>query len=146
MNKFTFHYVNDVYWVTIPIYMYVCMYVCIHLSNGALFGECISRKKLLSFFISKLMEFSFKNWNSRGLEWWYCSDEAGRYIDHVFKLKRTLYGLKQAPRTWYERLSKFVLEKGFTRGKIDTTLLIKRKMHDILLVQILCRWYNLWFY
>ena len=46
--------------------MYVCMYVCcvfvcIHLSNGALFGEYISRKKLLSFFISKLMEFSFKN-------------------------------------------------------------------------------------
>jgi len=53
-----------------------------------------------------------------------------------FKLKKTLYGLKQAPRAWYERLSKFLLEKGFTRGKVDTTLFIKRKMHDILVVQI----------
>ena len=26
------------------------------------------------------MEFSFKNWNLRGLEWWYCSNEVGRYI------------------------------------------------------------------
>ena len=70
------------YYTYIYIYIYVCMYVCIHLSNDALFGECISRKKLLSFFISKLMEFSFKNWNSRVLEWWYHSDKAGRYIYH----------------------------------------------------------------
>ena len=35
--------------------------------------------------------------------------------NHVFKLKKALYGLKQAPRAWYERLSKFLLEKGFTR-------------------------------
>jgi len=56
--------------------------------------------------------------------------------NHVFKLKKALYGLKQAPRAWYERLSRFLLEKGFTRGKVDTTLFIKRKMHDILLVQI----------
>ena len=76
-NKFTFHYVNGVYWVTIPIYM------CIHLSNDVLFGECISRKKnLRSFFISKLMKFSFKYWNSRGLEWWYRSDEAGHYMGY----------------------------------------------------------------
>ena len=52
-------------------------------------------------------------------------------LNHVFKLKKTLYGLKQAPRDWYEQLSKFLLEKGFTRGKVDTTLFIKRKMHDI---------------
>jgi len=50
--------------------------------------------------------------------------------------KKALYGLKQAPRAWYEQLSKFILEKGFTRGKVDTTLFIKTKMHDILLVQI----------
>ena len=56
--------------------------------------------------------------------------------NHVFKLKRALYDLKQAPRAWYERLSKFLLEKGFTRGNVDTTLFIKRKSHDILLVQI----------
>ena len=33
-------------------------------------------------------------------------------------------------------MSKFLLEKGFSRGKVDTTLFIKRKLNDILLVQI----------
>ena len=58
------------------------------------------------------------------------------YPNHVFKLKKALYGLKQAPRAWYERLSKFLLEKGFQRGKVDTTLFIKHKNNSILLVQI----------
>jgi len=62
--------------------------------------------------------------------------ENSSMLNHVFKLKNALYGLKQAPRAWYERLSKFLLEKGFTRGKGDTTLFIKRKRNDILLVQI----------
>ena len=35
------------------------------------------------FFISKLSEFSFKIWNNRNLEWWYRSDEAGRYISGI---------------------------------------------------------------
>ena len=56
--------------------------------------------------------------------------------NHVFKLKKALCGLKQAPRAWYKRLSKFLLEKNFSRGKVDTTLFIKRKLNDILLVQI----------
>ena len=47
-----------------------------------------------------------------------------------------MYGLKQAPRAWYERLSKFLLENSFNRGKIDTTLFIKTKGKDMLLVQI----------
>jgi len=51
-------------------------------------------------------------------------------------LKKALYGLKQAPRAWYERLSKFLLEKDFSRGKVDTTLFIKKKLNDILLFQI----------
>ncbi|WJZ90781.1 hypothetical protein VitviT2T_009904 [Vitis vinifera] len=55
---------------------------------------------------------------------------------HVFKLKKALYGLKQAPRSWYEILSKFLLKKGFKIGKIDTTLFIKIKENDMLLVQI----------
>ena len=56
--------------------------------------------------------------------------------NHVYKLQKALYGLKQAPRAWYERLSNFLLEKEFSRGKVDTTLFIKRKHNDILLVQI----------
>jgi len=55
---------------------------------------------------------------------------------HVFKLKKVLYGLKQTPKAWYERLSKFLLEKDFSRGKVDTTLFIKKKLNDILLVQL----------
>ena len=56
--------------------------------------------------------------------------------NHVFKLKKALYGLKQAPRAWYERLSTFLIEKGFERGKVDTTLFIKKDSKDILLVEI----------
>jgi len=44
--------------------------------------------------------------------------------DHVYKLRKVLYGLKQTPRAWYERLSKFLIENGFTRGKVDTTLFV----------------------
>ena len=62
--------------------------------------------------------------------------EDSQKLDHVYRLKKALYGLKQAPRAWYERLSKFLLEKNFTRGKVDTTLFIKKKDNDILLVQI----------
>ena len=56
--------------------------------------------------------------------------------NHVFKLKKALYGLKQSPRAWYERLSKYLLEKGFTRVKVDTILFIKIKFQDILFGQI----------
>ena len=44
------------------------------------------------------------------------------FPNRVFKLKRALYGLKQAPRAWYYRLSKFLLEQGYSRRKLDTTL------------------------
>ena len=43
--------------------------------------------------------------------------------NHVFKLTKALYDLKQAPRVWYDRLRTFLIENGFSRGKIDTTLL-----------------------
>ena len=56
--------------------------------------------------------------------------------DYVFKLKKSLYGLKQAPRAWYDRLSSFLLENDFTRGKVDTTLFCNAFKNDILIVQI----------
>ena len=46
--------------------------------------------------------------------------------DHVYKLHKALYGLKQAPRAWYKCLTKFLIEKGFEIGKIDSTLFTKR--------------------
>ena len=56
--------------------------------------------------------------------------------NHVFKLKKALYGLKQAPRAWYERLSSFLIENGFSRGKVDTTLFRKLQKDNLLIVQI----------
>ena len=46
--------------------------------------------------------------------------------NHVFKLKKILYDLKQAPRAWYDRLSSFLLDKGYLRGKVNQTLFIKK--------------------
>ena len=51
--------------------------------------------------------------------------ESFEFANHVFKLFKALYGLKQAQKAWYERLSNFLLEKGFSKGKVDTTLFIK---------------------
>jgi len=55
------------------------------------------------------------------------SFENSEFPNHVFKLDKVLYGLKQAPRAWYERLSNFLLENGFRRGKVDNTLFLKTK-------------------
>ncbi|KAJ9542664.1 hypothetical protein OSB04_029170 [Centaurea solstitialis] len=59
-----------------------------------------------------------------------------KFPDHVYKLNKALYGLKQAPRACYDTLSTFLLSKGFVRGKIDSTLFLKKYPKHILLVQI----------
>ena len=51
--------------------------------------------------------------------------ENNKFPNHIFQLDKALYGLKQAPRAWYERLSNFLLENGFRRGKVDNTLFLK---------------------
>ncbi|KAI4387126.1 hypothetical protein MLD38_004980 [Melastoma candidum] len=56
--------------------------------------------------------------------------------DHVYKLDKALYGLKQAPRAWYERLSQFLIEKGYRKGKVDITLFLKKHGTELLIVQI----------
>jgi hypothetical protein len=58
------------------------------------------------------------------------------YPQHVYKLKKALYGLKQAPRAWYERLTTYLMEKGFTRGQLDQTLFIKNQGNHKLIAQI----------
>lgn len=59
-----------------------------------------------------------------------------KHPNHVYKLKKSLYVLKQAPRAWYDRLSNFLCEHGFEKGKVDTTLFIKRINHHTISVQI----------
>ena len=48
--------------------------------------------------------------------------------DHVLRLKKTLYGSKQAPRAWYNRLTQYLLDRGFKRGYADRTLFVKNML------------------
>nr|GFA17655.1 hypothetical protein [Tanacetum cinerariifolium] len=56
------------------------------------------------------------------------------YPSHVYKLKKALYGLKQVPRAWYDELSTFLLQNGFSKGTIDPTLFTRCFDDDILVV------------
>nr|GEW94336.1 retrovirus-related Pol polyprotein from transposon TNT 1-94 [Tanacetum cinerariifolium] len=58
------------------------------------------------------------------------------YPSHVYKLKKVMYGLKQAPRAWYDELSTFLLQNGFSKGTIDPTLFTRRFDDEILVVQV----------
>jgi hypothetical protein len=41
-------------------------------------------------------------------------------------LKKALYKLKQKPRVWYERLTKFLLKRGYKRKGTDKTMYVKK--------------------
>nr|GEW92592.1 hypothetical protein [Tanacetum cinerariifolium] len=56
-----------------------------------------------------------------------------QYPDHVYALDKALYGLKQAHWAWYDVLSQFLIDSGFQKGSIDTTLFIKKKGKHIML-------------
>ena len=62
--------------------------------------------------------------------------EDPHFPNHVYKLKKALYGLKQAPRAWYERLTTFLVEKGYKREGVDKTLFIKSFKSGITIAQI----------
>ncbi|RDX67969.1 Retrovirus-related Pol polyprotein, partial [Mucuna pruriens] len=57
--------------------------------------------------------------------------------DHVFKLKRSLYGLMQAYHVWYDRLVRFLISNGFSRGKVNTTLFRKKKSNKDFIMLII---------
>nr|GEZ32870.1 hypothetical protein [Tanacetum cinerariifolium] len=59
-----------------------------------------------------------------------------QYPYHVYALDKPLYGLKQAHKAWYDVLSQFLIDSGFQKGSIDTTLFIKKKGQHIILIQI----------
>nr|GEZ21760.1 hypothetical protein [Tanacetum cinerariifolium] len=59
-----------------------------------------------------------------------------KYPDHVYAIDKALYGLKQEPRAWYDVLLQFLIDSGFQKGLIDTTLFIKKKVKHIMLIQI----------
>lgn len=62
--------------------------------------------------------------------------EDPHHPDHVFKLKKALYSLKQEPRAWYDRLSKYLVSKGYERGKLDKTLFVKTKKNKFMIAQV----------
>ena len=51
---------------------------------------------------------------------------------YLYKLKKALYGLKQAPKAWYERLSDYLVKKGYSRGGADLTFSIKKSNNDVI--------------
>nr|GFC19769.1 hypothetical protein [Tanacetum cinerariifolium] len=55
---------------------------------------------------------------------------------HVYRLKKALYGLKQPPQAWYDTLSRFLLDKKFSKGAVDPTLFTRKTGKHIILVQI----------
>ena len=59
-----------------------------------------------------------------------------KYPNHAYRLRKALYGLKQAPRAWHERLTSYLLMKGFMRGGVDRTLFIRRNDEVFLVAQI----------
>ncbi|WVZ93323.1 hypothetical protein U9M48_039311 [Paspalum notatum var. saurae] len=62
--------------------------------------------------------------------------ENARFLDRVYKLRKSLYGLKQALRAWYARLKSFLLKSGFMMGLVDKTLFLLSRGGDTLIVQI----------
>ena len=54
------------------------------------------------------------------------------FLDHVLYLKQALCGLKQTPRAWYDLLTQYLVSHGFTRGKADQTLFIKREDSELI--------------
>ena len=51
-------------------------------------------------------------------------------------LKKALYSLNQAPRAWYDQLTQYLMSYGFTRGKADQTLFMKREDGELIVAQV----------
>ena len=62
--------------------------------------------------------------------------EDSEFSNFVYLLFKRLYGLKQAPRTWYDSLSEFLLENGFSRDVIDKILFFKMHKDNMILVKV----------
>ncbi|KAL0430677.1 UNVERIFIED_CONTAM: Retrovirus-related Pol polyprotein from transposon TNT 1-94 [Sesamum radiatum] len=59
-------------------------------------------------------------------------------LRHMYsiKLKRSLYGLKQSGRMWYNRLSEYLIKKGFCHNQISPCLFIKRTESRFVIIAV----------
>ncbi|KAL0396166.1 UNVERIFIED_CONTAM: Retrovirus-related Pol polyprotein from transposon RE1 [Sesamum calycinum] len=55
---------------------------------------------------------------------------------YSIKLKRSLYGLKQLGRMWYNRLSEYLIKKGFYHNQISPCLFIKRTESEFVIIVV----------
>ncbi|KAL0325286.1 UNVERIFIED_CONTAM: Retrovirus-related Pol polyprotein from transposon TNT 1-94 [Sesamum radiatum] len=58
-----------------------------------------------------------------------------RYM-YSIKLKRSLYGLKQSGHMWYNRLSEYLIKKGFCHNQISPCLFIKRTESGFVIIAV----------
>jgi hypothetical protein len=55
---------------------------------------------------------------------------------HSVKLQRSLYGLKQSSRMWYNRLSEFLLGKGFIKNDCCPCIFIRKSKRGFYIISI----------
>ncbi|CAH9102709.1 unnamed protein product [Cuscuta europaea] len=53
---------------------------------------------------------------------------------HVCRLKKALYGLKQAPRAWFHRFNGFLLSRGFSQSKFDSSMFVLRQQSQVVYI------------
>ncbi|CAH9068709.1 unnamed protein product [Cuscuta epithymum] len=56
------------------------------------------------------------------------------YPNHGRRLRKTLYGLKQAPRAWFHWFSGFLLSRGFTQSRSDSSMFIYRTNSQVVYI------------
>ena len=62
--------------------------------------------------------------------------EDPHFPDCVLRLKKALYGLKHAFRAWYDRLTHYLMDRGFKRGYAYQTLFVKNDEDYLLMAQV----------
>ena len=55
---------------------------------------------------------------------------------YSIKLQRTLYGLKQSGRTWYNRLSEFLLKRGYVNNEDCPYVFIRKFQNGFCIISV----------
>jgi len=55
---------------------------------------------------------------------------------YCVKLKRSLYGLKQSGRMWYNRLSEYLMQKGYSNSYDCSCVFIKRSLSGFCIISV----------